>query len=106
MVLVKSSVADESSTDAAERLGTAFAGAQPVASAVAVKNASEGIQADLRLLLEDENVGAAFTDSLIGPVTSQSLHRGQPPPSVSKTMDCLMFFDRGWTYLSGVVVPR
>ena len=61
MVLIKSSVADESSADSAEGLDTAFAGAQPVASAVAapaslaapVKSVSEGIQADLRFLLED-----------------------------------------------------
>ena len=64
MFLIKSSVADVSSADAAEGLDTAFAGAQPVASAVAVpaslaapvKSASEGIQADLRLLFEDGNV--------------------------------------------------
>ena len=62
----------ESSADAAESLDTAFAGAQPLASAVAapasqavpVKRDSEGIQADLRFLLEDGNVGAAFIDTL------------------------------------------
>ena len=72
MVLIKSSVADESSADAAERLDTAFAGARPLASAVAapaslappVKSASEGIHADLRFLLEHGNVGAAFIDTL------------------------------------------
>ena len=62
----------ESSADAAESLDTAFAGAQPLASAVAapasqavsVKRDSEGIQADLRFLLEDGNVGATFIDTL------------------------------------------
>ena len=60
-VLIKNLVADESSAVAAEGLDNAFAGAQPVAFAVAapaslaapVQKASEVIQADLRFLLED-----------------------------------------------------
>ena len=72
VALSQSSVTDVSSAVAAGDLDTAFAGAQPVSSAVAapaplaapVQNASEGVQADLRFLLEDGNVGAAFIDSL------------------------------------------
>ena len=67
--LSQSSVADVFSAFAAGGLVTAFAGAEPVASAVAAPAplaapASESIQADLRFLLEDGNVGTAFIDSL------------------------------------------
>ena len=72
MVLSQSSVVDLFSAVAAGGMVTAFTGAQPVASAsaapttlaVPVQGASEGLKVDLRFLLEDGNVGAAFMDSL------------------------------------------
>ena len=53
-------------------MDTSFTGAQPMAFASAapatlaapVQGASEGLQTDLRFLLEDGNAGAAFIDSL------------------------------------------
>ena len=68
MVLFQSSVADVSTAVATGGLDTAFAGAQPAVSAVSAlaslavpeKGDLECIQADLRFLLDDGNVGAAF----------------------------------------------